>query len=117
MKHTSTKSRQIFALDLEPRWKEEFEKTVLPHFQDEKTMASLARRIIKEIVSCFLTEQQMRDRGLLALYKSLGKPDALLFAIRKSEELRRGGDVGSSSTTSGTLHNKPSLSAISGRGR
>lgn len=114
MKHTSTKSRQIFALDLEPRWKEELEKTVLPQFQDEKTMASLARRVIKELVSCFLTEQQMRDRGLLAPYKSLGKPDALLFAIRKSEELRRGEDVGSSIST---LHNKTSISAIGGRGR
>lgn len=83
------KSRQVLALDIAPMWKKAFEEVVLPQYPDEQSVSSLLRRIIQETVSCFLTEKEMRDRGLLAPYRSLGNPDALLFALRRAEELRK----------------------------
>lgn len=94
------RKRPMFALDLEEPWKGALQEDVLPNYTSEKTMASLARRWIKELISCFLTEDSMREKGLLAPYESMGRPDAVLFAIRRSEELRRKQDVGNPVTTS-----------------
>ncbi len=79
--------RDIFALDLPTPWKQALE-SLLPLYQ-ARSMADLARRALQDFVSCHYTESQMRQRGLLASYQSLGKPDVLLFAIRRAEELRR----------------------------
>ncbi len=81
--------RSMFVFDLTEDWKRAFEERVLPNYKAEKTTASLARRIFQEIVSCFMTESEMRHSGLLPPDKSLGKPDALMFAIRNSEHIRR----------------------------
>ncbi len=89
MAFVQTKARQIVALDLQPEWKKAFEETVLPQYQDEHSMAGLLRRFIKELIGCFSTERQLRDRGLLAPYQSMRTPDALLFALRRAEELRK----------------------------
>jgi hypothetical protein len=78
----------MFGFDLPTTWKLAFKDDVLPNYP-RRTMASLARRIIQDVVSCFLSEQHLRERGLLAPFESPGKPDALLFAIRKWEETRR----------------------------
>ena len=86
---TTEEKREMFAFDLTADWKEAFKEKVLPNYKDEKTMASLARRIFQEIVACFTTETELRERGLLPPHRSMGKPDTLLFAIRRSEELRR----------------------------
>lgn len=85
----ATKGRQVVALDIAPMWKKAFVEVVLPQYPDEQSVSSLLRRIIQEVVSCFLTEKEMRDRGLLAPYRSLGNPDALLFALRRAEERRK----------------------------
>lgn len=82
-------TRSMFAFDLTEEWKRAFEDRVLPNYKAEKTAASLARRVFQELVSCFMTESEMRHHGLLTPDKSLGRPDALMFAIKNSEQIRR----------------------------
>ena len=97
---SSTKpERPQISFDMPVPWKAAMQKYVLPNYPEDFTTTALMRSILKEFISCFMTEQEMRDEALLPLYRSQGKPELLLAAIRKSEETRRENDGTQTATT------------------
>ncbi len=81
--------RGALALDMSPAWKEAARKHVLPHYSDAATMTDLIRAVLEEFISAHMTEQQMREEGLLPDYRTKQhSPERLLFAIQRARKIQ-----------------------------